>query len=145
MADRTVGSEFGSKYEIPGFVEFLVKEHYLDDMSWHNDVSPSFGITGEMAGKKDSQVETRLWIEHPLQSRREFQGKRFLVTHAVDGDQIEDYDFDELEDALEKLFEVIIAHWPDVEKVPGIWSMLMDDSNGEAKEALDIVLRKYYR
>lgn len=150
MADRTVGSEFGPKYEVPGLIEFLVREHYLDDMSWHNDVSPSFGIVGDVAGTRDnphgvSTAETRIWVEHPLQSRREFQGKRFMVTHARDGDQTEDYEFDELEDALGKLFEVIVAHWPDLEKVPGVWSMLMDDSDGDPKEALDILLRKYYR
>lgn len=150
MADRTVGSEFGSRYEIPGFIEYLVKEHYLDDMSWHNDISPSFGIMNDIAGTKGnphgtSQNEIRIWVEHPLKSRREFQGERFTVTYALDGDQTEDYSFDELEDALKKLLEVIIEHWPEAEKVPGIWSMLMDDSNGDPAEALDILLRKYYR
>jgi len=149
MADRTVESEFGDKYEIPGFIRFLVKERYLDDMSWHNDVSPSFGITGEVAGTSDnprgvSTAETRIWVEHPLKSRREFQGKRFLVTHAQDGDQTEDYDFYELQDALKKLFEVITAHWIDLEKIPGVWSLLMDDTDGDPDEALDILLRKYY-
>lgn len=149
MADRTVESEFGGKYEIPGFINWLVKNRYLEDMSWHNDAAPSFGVTGDIKGTRGSprgtsQGETRIFVEHPLQSRREYQGKRFFVMTSVDNSDQESWEFDELEDALEKLFEVIMARWNDYETIPGIWSLLMDDSGGDASEALYMLKKKYY-
>jgi hypothetical protein len=149
MADRTVESEFGSRYEIPGFIIWLVKNRYLEDMSWHNDSAPSFGVTGDIKGTKGSsggtsQGETRIFVEHPLQSFREFQGKRFGVMTAVDNSDHETWDFDELEEALEKLFEVIVSHWGDYETVPGVWSLLLDDAGGDPREALYMLKRKYY-
>ena len=145
MADRTVGSEFGDKYEIPGFITWLVKNRYLEDMSWHNDTSPSFGVTGNIRGT-NSQGEVRIFVEHPFQSHRQYQGKRFMVLTGTDsvGENQETWEFNELEDALQKLFEVIISRWEEYESIPGIWSLLLDDSDGDPGEALDILKRKYY-
>lgn len=149
MADRTVESEFGGRYEIPGFITWLVKNRYLQDMSWHNDVAPSFGVTGVIRGTRErpqgySEGETRIFVEHPMKSFREYRGKRFLVMTSVDNSDQENWEFDELEDALEKLFEVIVDRWNDYESVPGLWSLLLDDAGGDAAEALDILKKKYY-
>ena len=150
MADRTVESEFGSQYEIPGFITWLVKNRYLEDMSWHNDACPSFGVTGVIRGTREnpqgySTGETRVFVEHPWQSMRQIPGKRFNVSHVTSaGDDYEGEEFNELEEAMEKLFETIVEHWDDYETTPGVWSLLLDDAGGDAREALYILKKKYY-
>lgn len=149
MAERTVESEFGPHYEIPGFISFLVKNRYLNDMSWHNDANPSFGVDGIVKGTRNrpegyETSETRVFVAHPIASWREGNGKRFIVAHSTSGGDWEDWQFDELEEMMEKLFEQIIAHWDDYESIPGVWSLLLDDSDEDPGEALAILLKKYY-
>jgi hypothetical protein len=38
-------SEFGLDYEVPGLIEFMTKAGILEDVSWHNDVMPSFKVS----------------------------------------------------------------------------------------------------
>jgi hypothetical protein len=56
--------EFPASYRVPRDVERLVMSGMVEDMSWRNDPSPSFG-----AKLKDKNW-FRLWVEHPDVHRR---------------------------------------------------------------------------
>ena len=58
---RTWRSEFGSVYDVPKTITDA-----LDDYSWHNDMSPSFGMVDEERG-----LDIRIWVEHPNEEERE--------------------------------------------------------------------------
>jgi hypothetical protein len=92
-------AEQGADYEVPGIINFMVKKGILQDQSWHNDASPSFGV-------EDPEREGRLlriWVDHPLTSRREVSGKRFTVHEGEGGTEPDfEYSTDDLEQALEK-------------------------------------------
>lgn len=98
-------NEFGSDFEVPGFISFLVKKKIVEDLSWHNDVSPSFGVYLE-----SNERMVRLWVDHPFKSQRETEGYHFVVT---DGAASSENDFeletDDLEKALEALFKQLAA------------------------------------
>lgn len=70
--------EFGTEYQIPAKIIELVEKKKLTDMSWHNDVSPSFGTF--FADPVKGEVEIRIWIDHPEKEKREFDCDRFTVT-----------------------------------------------------------------
>ena len=66
-------NEFGSDFDL-GFN--LNDYPYLQDKSWHNDVSPSFYFN----------VETRyyvLWVDYADQAKREGSNSRYLVQEAL--------------------------------------------------------------
>jgi len=45
----------------------------FEDLSWHNDVCPSFERNG-----------LKLWVDYLNPNRRELKGKRFTLTHGDD-------------------------------------------------------------
>ncbi len=92
----------GCVFEIPGFIISLVEKNLLRDLSHKDDVAPSFGFYDPLSG-----VEVRLWVDHPIQSLRETEGSRFAVTVGSAGQVDDSWDFNELEVALDKLFEEI--------------------------------------
>lgn len=150
MAARTFASEFRSGYDIPDFIRFLVKEGVIEDQSWHNDVSPSFGVEGVVKGTRSrpqgsETAEFRLWVEHPLKRFREMESKRFFVTYSVSNTQKDGWEFDELHDALEKLFAEIAKNEPTLEELPKAWSDLMADYDGDPKEILGGLIEKYWK
>lgn len=150
MADRTFQSEFRSWYDIPDVLRFLVKEGVLEDMSWHNDVSPSFGVTGVVKGTRTRPEgyhtsEVRIWVAHPLERFRESGEKRFIVTYNNDSEQYDSWEFDDLEEALTKLFAVIAENEPKLEELPKAWSDFMVDLDGDPEEILNSILEKYVK
>jgi len=85
--DRKTGSwasEFGSDYDVPGEVEALVQAGYVFDDSWHNDVCPSFVISGTETEAYDGY---KLWVEHVNPDLREWagEGDRFVITDGANG------------------------------------------------------------
>ena len=98
---------FPADYEIPGLVDFLVKEGAVQDLSSKNHVAPSFGQAFP------DEIVVRLWVDHPLASHREYpSAKRFKVEIYPDGQQADaSFDFDELEDALGVLFRELGKAW----------------------------------
>ena len=101
--------EFGPDYEVPGLIDFMVREGIVEDFSWKNDASPSFAV-------KDPQDEgrgIRLWVAHPVMSLREFESKRFLVQ---EGEFISESDWemdtDDLEEAVTAFLRRAEKHMP---------------------------------
>lgn len=144
---RTWASEFGGEYEIPGFIRFLAKKGLLNDMSWHNDVSPSFGIQGELLEPDEDMDElaVRLWVDHPLASYREVGGKRFMVTTGgPSGEEQEHWEFDELEEAAEKLVEEIVKALPLLRPGPSVWPPVLEESEGDVLDILWKLREEYY-
>ena len=70
--------EFGPEFDVP---KEILAHPRMEDMSWHNDASPSFGASkGEPGDLSDPYVEVRLWVDHPDPDKREYPGsKRFSV------------------------------------------------------------------
>ena len=99
--------EFGPYYDVPGFLPFLVREKVLEDMSWHNDASPSFGIYSEAQDR-----DVRFWVDRPFKSHRRGTGSRFAVMVTNLGGVAEfnvDFETDDFEEALERLFQELAA------------------------------------
>ena len=55
--------EFDATYDVP---DAITQMEGIEDHSWHNDTSPSFGLYD------DRGTFLRLWVEHPDPYRREF-------------------------------------------------------------------------
>lgn len=68
-------AEFGASYQVPAA---FTNEPDLFDISWHNDVSPSFCW--------DEDIDLpRLWVAHPDRDHREAPDmKRFCITKGDD-------------------------------------------------------------
>ena len=123
MADWT--AEFSTDYEIPKFIQFLVSKKILEDSSWHNDAMPSFGV---FSGAGENSVQ--LWVDHPFMSRREMGMKRFAVTTTKGGDQEEaGFATDDLDEALEHLFQKLAAHINGIP--PGVFEWRPKDALSE--------------
>lgn len=58
-------TEFGAQWEVPAA---LVNDIRLEDVSWHNDVCPSFAWTGRAHDGDD----VRIWVDHPDRMKREY-------------------------------------------------------------------------
>jgi hypothetical protein len=65
--------EFPSSYRVPWGVVRMVESGMIEDLSWRNDPSPSFG-----ARLKDKNW-VRLWVEHPTPEKRLGWGDRFTI------------------------------------------------------------------
>jgi hypothetical protein len=73
---RTWSSEF------PDFVLDVIVPSDFKDISWHNDVCPSFAAHG-----------LRLWIDYKDPGMRELQGQRFMLQREdADGEAQNDED-----------------------------------------------------
>lgn len=55
-------AEFGAAYAVPDEIRALANAGKLEDISWHNDVCPSFSVA-------DGSV--KLWVDHPEREQRE--------------------------------------------------------------------------
>lgn len=68
-------NQFGAEYAVPPEVVTLLK-----DVSWGNDMCPSFvwpeRLTADYAARG-----WVLWVDHPEATKREHEGKRFLVVY----------------------------------------------------------------
>jgi hypothetical protein len=71
--NRTWLNEFGPAYDVPQYVQALVKSGQLVDASWGNDICPSFTVPGTGAA-------VQLWTDHPEAEHREMGGARYTVT-----------------------------------------------------------------
>jgi hypothetical protein len=100
-------AEFGPSYEVPEFLPFLARKKVLEDTSWHNDISPSFSVYREIG---DRTHEVRLWVDHPFKSRREVGGERYVVVVNENGDQVFESHTDDLDEAMETLFNKL-SEW----------------------------------
>jgi hypothetical protein len=65
--------EFPASYRVPKDIVGLVYAGVIEDMSWRNDPSPSFG-----AKLKDKNW-VRLWVEHPDADRRAGWPDRYTI------------------------------------------------------------------
>src|SRR5262245_56752308 len=70
---RTYKNQFDADYAVPTAIMRLVDTGQLTDMSWHDDVCPSFCP----ADVKDDSI--RLWVDHPDPQQRELGGKRYKI------------------------------------------------------------------
>jgi hypothetical protein len=77
--------EFAKEWAVSPRIMTLVRQGVLEETSWRQDVSPSFG-----ARLKDGSL-LRLWVEHPNPHRRESDSPyRYLLTVQKDfGDPID--------------------------------------------------------
>lgn len=95
--------EQGIEYDVPDIVQYLADTKALEDDSWHNDGCPSFVIMD--SSQEDYGI--RLWVDHPLLSLREGEGKRFGVQLGeMAGEYDDNMETDDLEEALVKIFEL---------------------------------------
>lgn len=62
-------TEFGPEYAPPPVIAAIVASGELLDVSWHNDVAPSFT-------HRDGPPETRLWVHPENPAEREDPGSR---------------------------------------------------------------------
>lgn len=85
--------EFSPEYQVPAEIESLHQQGLAEDMSWHNDVCPSFGgyVKAPISPAQDGEYEVRIWVDHPDPNKREIPtNPRFLVTYmASDGGDME--------------------------------------------------------
>lgn len=61
--------EFDAQFEVHPIITAL-----FNDISWHNDVSPSFCLDNGNDGE-----DFRLWVDHPDATQRECSGKRYRI------------------------------------------------------------------
>jgi hypothetical protein len=82
--------EFGTEWAVPAAVTSYPA---IIDISWHNDVSPSFTLPQHALPMDDGDCPlVRLWVNHPDATLREFPSGRFTVTSDLntfyDGDDV---------------------------------------------------------
>lgn len=109
-------TEHGKDFEVPGLIDYMVKEGILKDISWHNDTKPRFVIEDP----DDDQSGVTIWVDHPIQSERELQGEgpRFHVQAGeIVGDSVDDMETDDLEKAITTALEYAEKH---ISKAPRV-------------------------
>ncbi len=95
--------EQGIEYDVPDIVQYLADAKVLEDVSWHNDACPSFVIMDP----HHEDYGIRLWVDHPLLSLREGEGKRFGVQLGeMAGEADDEIQTDDLEEALVKILNL---------------------------------------
>lgn len=70
--------EFGEAFAPPAEIQALVDSGEAEDISWHNDCAPAFGLLDTVG---DEVV--RIWFDHPDPQERENDGDvpmRYAVT-----------------------------------------------------------------
>lgn len=93
--------EHGKEYEVP---ESQLRAIGLVDKSWHNEMCPHFGFP------EDEDGLLMFWCDHPDTTKREIEGKRYLVAFHPMGygtPSKSDWDFesDNLDEAVAKAIE----------------------------------------
>lgn len=69
--------EHGEDYQDPKEVVLALR-----DVSWHNDVCPSFGPVPELVDPCGDVHDLRLWVDHPDPDQRESSaGHRYAVNY----------------------------------------------------------------
>lgn len=100
--------EFSKEWAVDPRIMSLVRQDVLEETSWHNDVSPSFG------GRLKNGKLLRLWVEHPNVHRRESGSPyRYLLVIQPDfGENIEEtiLETDDLDLVLEALMKTLDLH-----------------------------------
>lgn len=73
--DRVIAwkDEFSESYQVPIEIENLVLSGAIDDMSWRQDLCPSFGV------RLPDKNWVRLWVEHPWRGGRRKWAVRFTL------------------------------------------------------------------
>jgi hypothetical protein len=97
-------TEHGKDFEVPGLIDYMVKEGILKDISWHNDTKPRFVIEDP----DDDQSGVTIWVDHPIQSERELQGERprfHVQAGEIVGESIDEIETDDLEKAVTTALE----------------------------------------
>ncbi len=101
-------SEHGRQFRVPMAILEHVRAGTLRDLSWHNDMCPSFGVT-----RADGTERANVWVDHPQPLERECAGSmRFCVSvYDESGDPLGGvYEGDDVEDALRALFQAIYGN-----------------------------------
>lgn len=75
--------EFGEAYAVPAEI---TSDARLVDVSWRNDVCPSFIAAEDLDAWDSESVTLRLWVEHPDPEQRAWEGPRYVVTREDDND-----------------------------------------------------------
>lgn len=96
-------AEFGSDYEVPAKLDALVADGTLVELSWHNDIAPSYALNNGLDGE-----DYRLWADHPDAQMRETgpETTRFYVCgYEKSGEDYAKtiYEGDDLEEAIKAL------------------------------------------
>lgn len=102
-------NEHGKDFEVPGLIDYMVKEGILKDISWHNDTKPRFIIEDP----DDEESGVTIWVDHPIQSERELQGEgpRFHIQAGeIVGESIDEIETDDLEKAITTALEYAERH-----------------------------------
>lgn len=107
--------QFSKDFAVPPELTKLVTDGEADDLSYGNDVAPSFGLF--FADDKEEH-EIRIWSDHPDASKREFpDGNRFLVVWypegaGLSGQDIEEaYNGDDVNEAIKAYRALVQKHW----------------------------------
>jgi hypothetical protein len=100
MSERNYQNQFGPDWRVPSNILTLTWEDMdaIEDTSWGNDISPSFGVPFPHLGE---DIYLRIWSDHPDPAMREFgDNPRFAINftgmHAQEGDIMRTDDLDEL-------------------------------------------------
>jgi hypothetical protein len=76
-------AEFGEDWQVP---DVIALAEGIEDMSWHNDVCPSFGL--HVAENGEPYAHTiRIWCDHPDPAQSGWgwrESPRFTVTYQAD-------------------------------------------------------------
>lgn len=76
MSVRNWVTQFGSDYAVPEAVTAMLK-----DVSWGNDMCPSFVWPERDPSGQYHPRGWVLWVDHPEAADREVEGKRFLIVY----------------------------------------------------------------
>lgn len=89
--------EFGTAYRPPDVILDLIDAGLPEDLSWHNDASPSFGFTND----EGDRPAVRIWVQHPNHRKREHpEVGRFIVDYSDDMGSEDDFETDDPELAI---------------------------------------------
>jgi hypothetical protein len=104
----TYRDEFPADYTVPASI---ANDPRLDDMSWHNDVCPSFTMKGYEDGGPAGLPDVRLWVNHPVRDSREFvEQPRLMVTDGERAYFFESENDDDAAAAVEALIAACTRH-----------------------------------
>lgn len=107
MSEQNWKNAFGQQWDVPSFIQHLLAKGILKDYSGDitGMISPVFGIIDEKEG-----VELLLFVDHPWKDYRDGDNKRFGVTWGAFDKPEAVENFDELETALRKYFEIVAQY-----------------------------------